>query len=312
VERGSSSERETRTNPRGAFTFAGLPVGGLRVFLVSTDYAGVSYQTAQRIVLTPDAPVREAPVEVYDAGADRSVLHGTLLFSVVDIVPGAVRVTTIEQIHNTGTRTIVSTPGQPMAFALPANAVAVEPLDGWRDPRVEDGRLTDTRPVAPGDAQLTYAYQARPKAGRVSLLWRPPFGAARVEILVSDTTDGVVTSGLGDAGVVTASGRRYRHWSGGPVARGGLLSVRLGGVPDGVDRWPGVAAGALAVALAAGLASALRRGAGEPRGGVEAKFPAHISPRTAVRRSAHPGTEESKAACPPKDGDGVPLRRSLS
>jgi hypothetical protein len=206
----------------------------------------------------------------------------------------------------------VSTSRHPLAFALPAAALAVEPLDGWRDPRVEEGRLTDTRSVLPGVAQLTYAYQERPKDGRVSLLWTPPFGAARVEILVSDTRVNVMAAGLGDAGVITASGRRYRHWSGGPLPRGGTLSVRLDGVPDGADRWPGAAAGVLAVALAAGLAAALRGGAGEPRGGVEAKFPAHISPRTAVRRSAHPDTEESKAACPPQDGDGVPLRRSPS
>jgi hypothetical protein len=342
VERGSSSERQTRTGSDGAFVFAELPVGGLRVFLVSTDYEGASYEGAQRIVLTPGAPVRVVPLVVYDAGAGRAVLRGTLLFAVVDVVPGALRVTTVEQVQNTADRTIVTTPANPLVFALPAGALDVAPLDGWRDPRVENGRISDARAVTPGVVQLTYAYQERPAAGRASIMWTPPFGAARVEILVSDAHVHVIAGGLREAGPISASGHRYMHWSGGAIAPGGTLSLRLNGLPAAGDRWPGLAAGALAAALAAGLASALRGGwpwqrvpmaaqdtalhggaptarrargplgEGEPRGGVETGFPAYISPRAAVRRSADPVTEESKAACAPQGGDGAPLRHSPS
>src|SRR5689334_16181731 len=43
VERGTASERQTRTDAAGAFVFSGLQVGGLRIFLVSTQYGGASY-----------------------------------------------------------------------------------------------------------------------------------------------------------------------------------------------------------------------------------------------------------------------------
>jgi hypothetical protein len=257
VERGASSERQARTDSDGTFVFAGLPVGGLRVFLVSTQYEGAVYQGAQRIVLTPDAPVRDVPLAVYDAGVDRGALRGTLLFSVVDIVPGALRVTTVEQVQNESPRTIVATRSNPLVFPLPDSAVAVEPLDGWDDPRVEAGRITDTRAVPPGEAQLTYSYQVRTARRRASLSWTPPFGAARVEILVSEAHVGVAGAGLRDAGPLTASGRRYSHWSGGPIAAGGTLRLRIDGLPEAGDRWPGLAAGGLAAALAVGLASAL-------------------------------------------------------
>jgi hypothetical protein len=274
VERGTSSERQMRTGADGTFVFAGLPVGGLRVFLVSTEYEGAVYQGAQRIVLTPDAPVRDVPLGVYDAGVDRGALRGTLLFSVVDIVPGALRVTTVEQVRNESPRTIVPTRTDPLVFPVPDAAVAVEPLDGWKDPRVEAGRITDTRAVPPSGVQLTYAYQERPAGRRASLSWTPPFGAARVEILVSDAHVGVAGAGLRDAGPLTASGRRYVHWSGGPIAAGGTLRLRLDGLPAAGDRWPGLAAGGLAAALAVGLGSALwgrglslvrREGPAEPR-----------------------------------------------
>jgi len=266
VERGTSSERQMRTGSDGTFVFAGLPVGGVRVFLVSTQYEGAEYQGAQRIVLTPDAPVRDVPLVVYDAGVDRGVLRGTLLFSVVDIVPGALRVTTVEQVHNESPRTIVATRTNPLVFPLPDAAVAVEPLDGWEDPRVEAGRITDTRAVPPSGAQLTYAYQVRPAGRRASLSWAPPFGAARVEILVSDAHVGVAGTGLRDARPLTASGRRYMHWSGGPIEAGGTLRLRLDDLPEAGDRWPGLAAGGLAALLAVGLGSALwSRGASSVR-----------------------------------------------
>jgi hypothetical protein len=340
VERGSSSERQTRTGPDGAFVFAGLPAGGLRVFLVSTEYQGAPYEAAERIVLPPGGPAREVSLAVYDTGATVAALRGTLLFAVVDVVPGALRVTTVEQVQNTGDRTIVRTRSDPLVVPLPAEALNVEPLDGWRDPHVEGGRITDTRPLAPGGAQFTYTYQERPAGGRAVLAWTAPAGAARVELLVSGPHIDVTADGLRAAAPVTASGHRYMHWSGGPIARGAALRVRLGGLPAAGDRWPDLAAAVLAAVLAAGLgtaslgrrasrreapaAPALHRfgrvpprangavGEGEPRGGVEARFPAHISPRAVVRRSAAPDTEESTAACPPQAGDGVPLRQSPS
>jgi hypothetical protein len=277
VERGTTSERQTRTDAAGAFVFSGLPLGGLRIFLVSTQYEGASYGTG-RILLTAAAPVHDAALPVYDAGADRRVLRGTLVFAVVDVVPGALRVTTVEQVQNPTDRAVVTTAADPLTFPLPREAMAVTTLDGWRDPHAEDGRITDARAIPPGTAQLTYAYQERPR-GRASLVWAPPFGAGRVEILVSDTRLRVAADGLHAGQAVTVSGRRYAHWSGGPIAPGGTVALRLEGLRAGGDRWPGGVAAALAVALGLGLASVFRRPRreGEPRDGVEAKFPAHNS-----------------------------------
>ena len=259
VERGASSERETRTDTGGAFVFAGLPVGGLRIFLLTTEYQGAVYEGAQRVVLTPEAPVRDLPLDVYDPGGGPRTLRGVLLFAVVDVVPGALRVTTVEQLQNATDRTVVATPADPLMFPLPRGALAVQTLDGWRNPRTEDGRITDARPVPPGAAQITYAYQVRPRGGRAAVGWTPPYGAARVEILVSDAKLRVTVDGLRAASPVQVSGRRYAHWSGGPVPAGGAVALRLGGLPAGGDRWPAILAAALAAVLAAALAWALSR-----------------------------------------------------
>ncbi|HLY23842.1 MAG TPA: carboxypeptidase-like regulatory domain-containing protein [bacterium] len=259
VERGTSSERETRTDAAGAFIFAGLPVGGLRIFLVSTQYQGAPYEGAERIVLTQETPVRDLSIAVYDAGADRRALRGTLLFAVVDVVPGALRVTTVEQVQNATDRTVVTTSTDPLAFPLPRGAVAVQALDGWRDPRTEEGRITDARAIPPGVAQVTYAYQEQPRGGDAALAWAPPFGAARVEVLVADAHLRVAGDGMRAAAPVIASGRHYTHWSGGPVAPGATVALRITGLPAGGDWWPGLLAAALAAVLGLALVTALRR-----------------------------------------------------
>jgi hypothetical protein len=264
VERGTSSERQTRTDAAGTFVFSGLPVGGLRVFLVSTQYGGASYESAERIVLTPETPVREAPLAVYEGGGTPARLRGGVLFAVVDAAPGALRVTTVEQVRNPGDRTVVTTAADPLVFPLPPVAVAVQPLDGWSNPRTQGGRITDTRAVTPGTVQFTYAYQERPQDGRAVVAWTPPFGAARVEILVADAGLRVAARGLQAADPVTAQGRRYAHWSGGPVAPGAAVTLDISGVPSGADRWPAALAGALAAVLAGGLAAALRVRGGRP------------------------------------------------
>lgn len=259
VERGNSSERQTPTDANGGFVFSELPIGGLRIFLVTTDYQGTTYEGAQRILLTPETPVRDVPLAVYDAGADRAILRGALLFAVVDVAPGALRVTTVEQVRNPGDRTVLATSADPLAFPLPRGAVAVQALDGWRDPRTEDGRITDTRAVAPGVAQVTYAYQERPRGREAALAWAPPFGAERVEILVADAHLRVAADHLRLGDPVTVSGRRYTHWSGTAVAPGAAVTLRIDGLPEAGERWPGVLAAAFAALLGVALVAALRR-----------------------------------------------------
>ena len=97
-----------------------------------------------------------------------------------------------------------------------------------------------------------------PRTRTATLQWLFPYGATDVELLVDQ---GIRVSGIGmhAVGIVTERGRRYARWSGGPVRPGAALSVRLDGLLLSEDHWPEIVAGMLALALAYGLAAALRR-----------------------------------------------------
>jgi len=262
VEPASNSTRVTTTDPQGRFEFRDLPVGGPRVFLVQVEYGGVPYTS--RVVLTPAAPVRDAPLSVFVATTVRAPVRGTVAFAVFEPVRGALRVSVIQRLSNATDQAVAVTDEDPLVFPLPVVSPApraaepVEFVGGWRDPHVTNDAITDAIPVLPGVTEVAYAFGVEPRTRTATLRWEFPYGAADVELL-ADPSIRVSGAVLHADGVVTERGQRYARWSGGPVNPGEAVSVRLDGLPVSADRWPEIASGVLALTLAFGLAVALRR-----------------------------------------------------
>jgi len=263
VERGATAQRRTVTDGAGRFVFTSLAVGGIRVFVVRVQYAGVPYQS--RVALTASVPARSVPISVYEPTHDRAVIRGAALFAVVETARGTLRVSVVERLENATDRTLAVTQADPLVFPIPSGAEAVEYIGGWHDPRIAGGAIADTISVLPGATQVAYAFGLAVRTPRLGITWALPYGAADVEILVTDPKVRVSSPGFHRAADVSAAGRRLARWSGGPVAPGADLTVGLDGVPVSRDVWPGVAAAVLGILLAAGLTFALVR---RPRGAV--------------------------------------------
>jgi hypothetical protein len=262
VERGSTSTRGTMTDPKGHFTFPGLPIGGLRVFLVQVQYGGVPYTA--RAVLTPAVHVRDVQLPVFEPTEDRTAVHGIVAFAVVEPLQRGLRVSVIQRLQNSTERAIVVTDADPLVFPLPLVSplpLGPEPVEfvgGWRDPRVARGTITDATPVLPGTMEVAYTFRFEPRTRTATLLWLLPYGAADVELLVDQS---IRASGIGvrAIGTIIERGRPYIRLSGGPVHAGTAVSVRLDGLLVSRDLWPEIVVGMLALTLACGLAAALRR-----------------------------------------------------
>lgn len=258
IERGASSERAAVTDAEGSFRFPGLPVGGIRVFVLSTVYAGVQY-ASDRVALSPATPLRTVAVVVYESSRDRSRLRSPLVLAVVDVARGALRASIVQRLENPSDRTILVTPQDPLVFPLPPGAESVTFLAGWRDPRVAGGRITDAFPLLPGRTEVAYSYGLEAPRSEVMVPWTLPYGAGEVELLISNAGVGVAAAGLTAQGAVEGPHGRFRRFSGGPMAPGRQLVLRLRGVPRASDPWPGAVAAGLALCLACGLALSLRR-----------------------------------------------------
>jgi hypothetical protein len=258
VERGASSDQEATSDPSGEFEFTGLPVGGMRVFLLSTQYRGVRY-VGDRIVLAPQAPVRAVELAVYESSSSRRVVRGTLALAVIDVARGAVRVSVVQGFLNPTDRSVTVSSEDPMVFPLPAEAEHVQTLTGWRDPRAGNGRIADTFPLLPGSTQVAYAYELKTSGSQLRLPWLLPYGASDLEVLVPETGVSFAAKGFSASGTVTGPRARYTRWGGQSVRPGAEVVMLFGALPAGRDPWPAAIAGGLAVALFGGLALTLRR-----------------------------------------------------
>jgi hypothetical protein len=258
IERAATSERRATSDTEGKFAFAGLPVGGIRVFVLATEHRGVQYES-DRIQLPLDAPTRSVDLVVYERARDRAAIHATVAFAVVDVARGGIHVSAIQRFENPTDKTAVPTGADPLVFPLPSGAQAVTFLAGWRDPRVGDGAITDAIPLLPGALQEAYAFGVEARRRDLSFPWRLPYGASDVEILVEDAGIRVRAEGLHLAGTVSGPRGRYVRWSGGPVPPGGQVEVRLAGLPAARPVLPTAIVAALAIVLGSGLLWALRR-----------------------------------------------------
>lgn len=258
VERGASSVQEAVTDGGGRFRFARLPVGGIRVFVLSTEYGGVRY-SGERLALLPQAPVRTVELAVYEPSTDRSALRPPVVFAVVEVARGALRVSVVQRLENPTDRTVVSSPRDPLVFPLPPGAQSIRFLAGWVDPRVGSGAITDAFPVTPGRTEVAYAYTMGTRRSEAAVPWVLPDGAGQVDVLVADVGVKAAVDGLAARGVVEGPTGRFLHWSGGPVPRDARVVLRLEGVPRAGDPWPAAVAAGLALILAGGLARALWR-----------------------------------------------------
>lgn len=260
VERSSTTERRTLSGPGGEFAFPGLPVGGVRAFVLRTDYRGVSY-ASRRIVLTPGAPIRSVELRVYEPTRDLRAVRSALLFAVVEVGPGALRVSVVRRFVNTTDRAVL-TADAPLTFPLPPGARQVIFLDGFRDPHVVGNQIEDTPVLLPGLLQVSYSYQLPVRRGRAEVPFVLAQGVGEADVLVPAQGVRVEGKGLRLLGPVAAQGRTYQRWSGGPVPPGGRVAVRVAGIPAGEAAWPE----AVAVGLAGVLAAALLLGVLGPHG----------------------------------------------
>ena len=183
---------------------------------------------------------------------------------VVEPAGSAIRLNVVQQLGGVIDRPAGDEPLR-LVFPLPvlvpaAREVApVEFVSGWRSPKVVNGVIVDALPRASREAELAYAFFVRPRDGAATLRWTLPYGAAGVEVLVTERGVRVSAPDLRDRGIVTERGRRYRHWSAGPVNAGGVIGLRLDAPSSSGDRGPEMIAAVLAVALLGGLVVTLRR-----------------------------------------------------
>lgn len=216
-------EFTTSSDATGKFAFDGLSTDTGVVYLASTQYAGVPYNS-NIAHASPLSTTIAITLPVYETSEDASSLHIDRANWLVDIEPGALRVGIILGLSNLSDRAFsgqtVAGLDHPatVALAVPTGATEIQFEDGVLGGRYQQVGQTiyDMAPVPPGTGvrQLIYSYRLpfEGDASAFSQSFLYPVGA--LNLLIPDLPNLEVTvADLAPTDPQTIQGIAFRRWA---------------------------------------------------------------------------------------------------
>jgi hypothetical protein len=233
-------EKRATTDASGAFAFESLIADGALTYFVAASHAGAVYRSAA-IALTPEQPIREVEVRVYEAtGTDPGlrVDLAVLILRGVDPTRQEIRASEIARLVNPSDRAFV--PGRDGAtgpsalarFGLPDGLTSFAPtvgLDRSLLAQVDRG-FASFAPILPGSSEVGYEYAfsyAESAAFEKSL----PYGASLLYVLTTEDGPSVSSAVLAPGEPFTFQGTRYRMWSARDLPPGSRVTAVLRDLP---------------------------------------------------------------------------------
>lgn len=195
------------TDREGRYEFTGLTADG-SLYVVATRYLEMPYLT-EHVPLEPGAGRREALLQVYDITTEETALVHSAIHLVIDAGPEILNVTEIIVVENRGNLTYAPPPavGLGLVYALPAAAFGLQPMvEGLRH---TDRGLLFSAPIAPGAARIVYGYNVDRASIDHRFRRQMDYDTARVQVLVSPSSQTVTTTNLTNDGVQPVGDEEY-------------------------------------------------------------------------------------------------------
>jgi mono/diheme cytochrome c family protein len=201
----------TEVDDAGNFAFDELEIVPGRLFSVSADYQGVTYES-ELAHLVDESPVLEFPLTVFEATADRSSLSVAQLHLILSSpLEGFVRGVEVWVFSNSGDRAVRPAEGEPLLeVTLPEGAVAVQMTGG-----------VSLGPSSDSPSGMLYSMGVPPGVGsaQLALVFDAPFdGALEIDQPVEVPIESVIL--LSEAGGLRPRGSAWESL--GPADFGGV------------------------------------------------------------------------------------------
>lgn len=262
------------TDRDGRYEFTGLAADGSH-YVVATRYLEMPYLTGH-IPLEPGAGRQEVPLQVYDITTDDAALVHSAVHLVVEANPDVLTITEIIVVENRGNLTFAPPPslGMGLVYTLPAEAFGLQPMvDGLQH---TDRGLVFSAPISPGVARIVYAYDLDRASIDHRFTRQMDYDVARVQVLVSPSSETVTATNLTNDGVQQIAEDEYLLLSNRVgVGRGMSVEVAFPRILVWQDVMKWSMLGFVVLIVAAGLVVGIRV---KPEQGDEPPATADLSP----------------------------------
>ncbi len=238
---GSEETLATQTDAEGVFRFTELSTAKDIVYQVEVSYQQADYW-GEALSFAAGHDTLDANVVVYEATESDVALSIERGHLVVEFAADGLAVTEMLVVRNDGDGTYVGS-GPELApdkiatlrFPLPPGAELVNIGESLMQCCVvsTDEGFVDTMPVLPGMRTVLYAYTL-PYQGRTMDVRRVfAYPAGSLDIFLSDENVQVDVSGFSHVEAIETLDGTYARWTGGNLAAGEPVVIRLQGLPFG-------------------------------------------------------------------------------
>ncbi len=232
-------ERRVTTDAEGWFRTDGLPAGADNRYIVSVEYAGLSYKLDQAI--NPALAQEPVVFTVYETMASAeavSILSASMAITSIDPTTALMQVLEVITVANRSNVAYVgdllSDPEKGGVIMLPLGgpALDIELGDGFTEmPRATATKLTTTTPAFPGETVLVYAYKLPYQGAGYQIERAFDLPVERSSFLIAAGGPKAVSKELGTSATVDINGKLNASLSGKGFASGQKLVVSLTGLP---------------------------------------------------------------------------------
>jgi len=223
--------RTTMTASDGSFSFSGLDTSSAGVYRVLVDYKGVRYEppeqnvtdtsgttsTSRAVRFTNNATTATVEIPVYEPIVSSAPVPFTIKSDQIimnEVRPQFYSVLEALQITNPGDRTLVGAlnadgsvaQGVPLIVSAPANAqtITTNRADLLPTADLTGQKLTLRTPIQPGASDLTATYDLPGSASGLTFQRTLDYAATKVQVLVSDSRQAVMSATLHNDGPIQA------------------------------------------------------------------------------------------------------------
>jgi len=226
---------ETVSGADGKFAFTGLALDSQLRYMVTTEYAGVTY-LSDLAMLSATTPTLSLPLLVYEtteSDADIVIRPAHILLAFAD---DRIRVQEILFVENHGNRTYVGELDPALdgkratiRLSLPQGATELsfaDSLVGNNMLRTSDG-VVSTSPLAPGRWSYIYSYAVPISGAAYAFEKRFSYPVYGINLLVGDAQVRVESAQLDFRGTREAQGTPFQYWAQDFLDRDSTLVVSL-------------------------------------------------------------------------------------
>jgi hypothetical protein len=241
-----TTSQTASVGPDGSFSFANVPADPNITYVVSTEYAGVPYQSA--LPRASGATTVPVALKIYETTASDAAIRvdsASWLLGALDMGKQQATILALLSVSNDGDRVYVgdrrgdpgsAVPGvlpRTLRISLPRGASDFQPQMGL-DPSkllpVANG-FADTAPVLPGKHELAYTYRVGYADGATEISVNLIYPTTKLRFLAPDAGLEFRSDRLGDGGTMQIEGRTYRVLAADNLKADTTVTVDVLGLP---------------------------------------------------------------------------------